>query len=250
MTCTLVPKVNIFFTDEASRNLSVGPTYFGTISLTIAPLERVFVFLSARINDPSVSKKSAKAAAKMIFSTVIPVVDIVAGASREAANIVSPLARSSYAHRREQVSKKRELKNASSKVQPSLLLVKEFIERKSSPDSAASKRARPVTPTSKKPPALEAKRAKTLPCSVDVPAPKNGAEYGIGEFIQHAVQYRKGTKKRSTFISRVLQEKLVKRHLTTLHHVLRDHEVHGKQFEFDASWNDVGRPHSSSQTPR
>ena len=202
-----------------------------TTAARLLDVKSLLVDATSTLANPNASKTSTKAAIKIINKSILPTLDIAASTSRVAANVVSPIARSEYVHKRVEADNKRELHSTSP-----LLRVIAFVGSNHSPVTTKSK-----PPHKKSQPGRQVKGNK-LPISISAPVPKNGKEYGVGEFIKLTLKYRKGTAARSAFLNQVLAKKFVKKDMSTLHRVLRHNERKQHFYAIDAPWNDNGRP--------
>ena len=195
----------------------------------LCDVKALLVDAVSTLSDPNRSKTKINAAVSVIKKTILPYLDVAAKNSRDIANVVSPIAGAGYVHDREMAETRRELVHTSP-----LTRVNEYISSKISPTS--------TKPPSKKNQPHRNAKAKKIPTNIVVPDPKNGTEYGVGEFIQYAIKYRKGTCLRSKFLEQVLIKKYVKKDLYTLYCKLRAYEGEVRIFVFGSKWNDVGKP--------
>jgi len=76
----------------------------------LSDVKSLVVATTNTLRDPKTSAKKAKAAMDIVTKSILPSLDIVAATSREAANIVSPIACGKYAHASEAAEKRKERK--------------------------------------------------------------------------------------------------------------------------------------------
>ena len=184
-------------------------------------------------------KKHVKDVCRLINTSIIPLMSIAANASREAANIVSPIARSEYAHRREETLKKTAIEESSPNKKVKLTMVEDFVKSQTSPDNANTNSTKTnALRSQRKKPANQ----KKLPITITPPPePRNGHTYGMGEFLEHYFS-QKTRKERGAFIRAILEPpyRYVKRDRATCFRVINYHKA-GKRFAFDEEWNVRGR---------
>ena len=198
----------------------------------LSDVKSLLVDTFSAISDPNTSKTKANAAKNVFNKTILPSLDVVVESSRTIANVVSPISGGGYVHNRMMADARREAQDTSP-----LTRVNEYISK----SQTSATKSKSKSPAKKSQPSRKAKAPK-LPTTIDLPVPTNGKkEYGVGEFIQHAIKYPKGSPRRGEFIAKVMFKQLVKKDISTIHRKLRAYEVDGKMFAFDAKWNGVGR---------
>ena len=121
--------------------------------------------------------KMSNIAINVIRKSVLPLMDIASTMSRKSANLVGPIAGVNYAHRREEVSRKKHIKSSSRK--------KSFLSTKiieSTGLSMVNVFVNGHAPSDKR---VQLKRKVTSSddLSPPPPIPANGVEYGVGEFL-------------------------------------------------------------------
>ncbi len=114
--------------------------------------------------------------------------DIALTMSRKSANVVGPIAGVNYAHRREEVSRKKYIKSSSRKKSISLAKI-----TKSTGLAMVNVFVNGHAPSDKR---VQTKRKVTSSNDLSHPpsVPANGVEYGVGEFIGIINTYKKGSK--------------------------------------------------------
>lgn len=194
----------------------------------------------AKLSDPDATQRSSNKAAKIIQDSIMPLMDVVAGMSQDAATRVSPIASGKYAHRREDTRRKREAEEAGTKDDAKLVMVNEFVKNKGSPDASSLQSSPAVQASKVTSRSAKKRRGNALPLTVpDPPPPKNGTTYGMGEFIAVMAPYPKYSHKRSAMLNKVVGS-YVKRDKATAYRALKASEE-GKRYAFDEPWPHVGR---------
>ena len=191
----------------------------------------------ATITDTNATTKMSKIAINVIRKSVLPLMDIASTMSRKSANLVGPIAGVNYAHRREEVSRKKHIKSSSRK--KSIRSTK-IIE--STGLSMVNVFVTGHAPSDKR---VQLKRKVTSSDDLSPPpsVPANGVEYGVGEFLGIIKTYKKGSKLRGHMIAKMLSSEYsyLKRSKSTVYTVISEHEK-GRFFDFAESWRDMGRP--------
>jgi hypothetical protein len=191
----------------------------------------------ATITDKNATTKMSNIAINVIRKSVLPLMDIASTMSRKSANLVGPIAGVNYAHRREEVSRKKHIKSSSRK--KSIRSTK-IIE--STGLSMVNVFVNGHAPSDKR---VQLKRKVTSSDDLSPPpsVPANGVEYGVGEFLGIIKTYKKGSKLRGHMITKMLSSEYsyLKRSKSTVYTVISEHEK-GRIFDFAESWRDMGRP--------
>ena len=152
----------------------------------------------ATITDKNATTKMSNIAINVIRKSVLPLMDIASTMSRKSANLVGPIAGVNYAHRREEVSRKKHIKSSSRK--KSIRSTK-IIE--STGLSMVNVFVNGHAPSDKR---VQLKRKVTSSDDLSPPpsVPANGVEYGVGEFLGIIKTYKKGSKLRGHMITKML----------------------------------------------
>ncbi len=140
------------------------------------------------ISDKNATTKMSNIAIKVIRKSVLPLMDIALTVSRKSANLVGPIAGGNYAHRREDVSRKKKIKLTKIIKSTGLVMVNEFVNGHSPPDKR-----------------VQLKRKVTSSDDLSSPPslPANGVEYGVGEFLGIIQTYPRGSKLRGNMIMKM-----------------------------------------------
>ena len=196
----------------------------------------------ATLRDPDAYKYEAKAAINIIEKTIVPLMDAAAGASIDAAKKVAPIARSVYAHKRDQTRRAREAKEAAkNKDDAKLAMIHDYIDNQGLANgSSSTAKIRTVTPATKKS-KRSSKKRKALPPTISLPEPHQGDTYGVGEFLDIACQYKRGSKERRLVIDMARETKRVKRGKVTIYRTINAYEEGREQFQFNQPWKNNGR---------
>ena len=99
------------------------------------------------LNDNKSSQKLKKATAKMIDDSIMPLVDVVSSVTRHAANIVSPIASSGYAHAREETERKRKIARSNPQKSAKEVMTNEFVHSKGCSLTSTSSSSQDATPS-------------------------------------------------------------------------------------------------------
>jgi len=194
------------------------------------------------VSNPKASKTSIKNAIRLVRKSIVPLLDIAVNTTCDAAKEASPIAGGKVAHRMEEVKRVREIAEEQPKKKPKIILLDLFIKSNGSPHAFATQSRRMVIPARKNTPFRSAKKGRALPMNgPQLPVPRNGLTYGVGEFIEIVTQFPKGSSKRGQMIKMMLEKKYVKRTQGTVRAKLHAHEVNGVHFELDEQWNTKGR---------
>ena len=194
------------------------------------------------VSNPKASKTSIKNAIRLVRKSIVPLLDIAVNTTCDAAKEASPIAGGKVAHRMEEVKRVREIAEEQPKKKPKTILLELFVKSNGSPHAFATQSRRMVIPARKNTPFRSAKKGRALPMNgPQLPVPRNGLTYGVGEFIEIITQFPKGSSKRGQMIKMMLEKKYVKRTQGTVRAKLHAHEVNGVHFELDEQWNTKGR---------
>jgi hypothetical protein len=120
------------------------------------------------ITDKNATTNMTNIAIKVITKSVLPLIDIALIISWKSAKLVGPIAYRNYAHRREEVDRKKKIKSSKIIENTGLVMVKEFVNGHSPPDKWAQLK----------------RKVASLDDSLPSPAlPANRVDYRAGEFI-------------------------------------------------------------------
>ena len=176
-----------------SGNTKVGNRLDGTNNLHEAAMRLVdgnFILEDNLkiMTDPLAKKKDKKVAVRNL-KKLGPLLNTAATVSSRAANVVSPIAGTKYAHQRLESMRAKEAR-VSPQINEDARLAKieSFVENEGSPDQSKPQPSK-VTPPKKARPKHQKKRK--LPSSLpDPPSPADGKlVYGVGEFLQIIYQF-------------------------------------------------------------
>ena len=229
---------------------SVGSRKFhGSLDLfeTSLRLEDCADFLAKSLlptlKDGKSSKTSVKNVVKVVEKTLVPFMTAASSVSRDAAKVVSPISQGGYAHGRLEVKRKRAMEAVNPKQPTNLVMVNEYVKNMGSPPSTSTASNAASSSARKR----NLKR-KALPKSVpDPPMPVNGAEYGVGEFLQIVTSppYFKNSWRRGLMIKKIMSPQFgyVKRGKTAVYDTIKafEHPTNPKTYRFNEPWNNVGR---------
>ena len=182
------------------------------------------------MSNPKSSKTSFEKAIKLIQKTIIPMLDIAVDTTSNAAIKAAPIASSKVAHKREEVKRKREVQKKHPDKKPAAVIVENYIKINGSPETPHPKRKNVEKPVQKTTSARSAKKPKGR----QLPVPKNGHTYGIGEAVGIAIQSPKNSRTRGALVSKMLEMKYVKADQATLRRKINEHEKDDVQFSFNA----------------
>ena len=144
------------------------------------------------LKDNKSSQKLKKATAKMIDNSTMPLVDVVSSVTHHAANIVSPIASSGYAHAREETERKRQITRSNLQKSAKEVMINKFVHSKGCSLTSTSSSSQDATPSNTNKMTTRKKRKASLPISIPYPPkPANGREYGVGEFFSIVCTYTK-----------------------------------------------------------
>jgi hypothetical protein len=161
------------------------------------------------ITNEFATTKMTNIAIRIIQKSVLPLMDIASHVSRTSANVVGPIAGGNYAHRREEVNRKRMIKSTKVTQNSGLVMVNEFVHGHSPPDKRVQ---------------LKRKVVSSDPLPVPEPAfPVNGKEYGMGEFIGIIQCYPKGSGERRQMINKMMspEYQYIKRSIRAVYNLIR-----------------------------
>ena len=163
----------------------------------------------------------------IIQKSVLPLMDIASDVSRTSANVVGPIAGGNYAHRREEVNRKKMIKSTKVTQKTGLVMVNEFVHGHSPPDKRVQLKRKVVSSDPLPAPAL----------------PVNEKEYGTGEFLGIIKCYPKGSGERRGLINKMMspEYQYIKRSLRAVYNLITDHEK-GRMFDFNEPWCYGGKP--------
>jgi hypothetical protein len=141
------------------------------------------------ITDKNATTKMTNTAVKVIRKSVLPPIDIASTLSLRSANLVGPIANGNYAHRKEEVNRKKKIKLSKIIGNTGLVMVNKFVNGHSPPDKRVQlKRKVTSLNDASPPPAL----------------PANGVENRVGEFLGIIQTYKKRSKQCSAMIMNIL----------------------------------------------
>ncbi len=129
------------------------------------------------ITNKHATTKMTNVAIRIIQKLVLPLMDIASDVSWMSANEVGLIASGNYAHRREEVKRKKMIKSTKVTQKTGLAMVNEFVHGHSPPDKRVQLKRKVVSSDPLPAPAL----------------PVNGKEYGTGEFLGFIKCYPKGS---------------------------------------------------------
>ena len=143
----------------------------------------------------------------MIDDSIMPLVDVMSSVTHHAANIISSIASSGYAHAREETERKRKIARSNPQKSAKEVMINEFVHRKSCSLTSTSSSSQDATPSNTNNISIREKSKAPLPISIpDPPKPANGREYGVGEFCSIVCTYKKGTRKRCGIMKKILSK--------------------------------------------
>jgi hypothetical protein len=179
------------------------------------------------ITNEHATTKMTNIAIRIIQKLVLPLVDIASDVSRMSANVVGPIAGGNYAHRREEVKRKKMIKSTKVMQKTGLIMVNEFVHGHPPPDKRVQKKRKVVSSDPLLAPAL----------------PVNGKEYGTGEFLGIIKCYPKGSGACRGMINKMMspEYRYIKQSLRAVYNLITDHEK-GRMFDFNKPWRDGGKP--------
>jgi hypothetical protein len=134
------------------------------------------------------------------------------------ANVVGPIAGGNYAHRREEVKRKKMIKSTQVTQKTGLVMVNKFVHGHSPPDKG-----------------VQLKRKVVLLDPLPAPAlPVIRKEYGMGEFLGIIKCYSKESGARHCMINKMMspEYRYIKRSLRAVYNLITDHEK-GRMFDFN-----------------
>ncbi len=140
------------------------------------------------ITKKHATTKMTNIAIRIIQKSVLPLMDIASDVSRMSANVVGPIAGRNYAHRREEVNRKKMIKSTKVTQKTGLVMVNKFVHGHSPPDKRVQLKRKVVSSDPLPAPAL----------------PVNGKEYGMGEFLDIIKCYPKGSGAHSGMINKMM----------------------------------------------
>jgi len=182
------------------------------------------------IINKNTSTKMSNLAIRVIRKSVLPLMDIASTLTRTSANMVGPIAGGNYAHKREEVSRKKMIKLSKVTENAGLVMVNELVNGHSPP--APDKRVQPK------------RKVSSLHDTLPTPTPPaNGVEYGVGEFLSIIQVYKKGSRARGGMIKSMMspQYSYLNQSQRAVYNIIQEHEK-GQMFDFDETWHDNGRP--------
>ena len=180
------------------------------------------------ITNEHATTKMTNIAIRIIQKSVLPLMDVASDVSRKkSANVVGPIAGGKYAHRREEVNRKKMIKSTKVTQETGLVMVNEFVHGHSPPDKRVQLKRKVVSSDPLPAPAL----------------PINGKEYGAGEFLGIIKCYPKGSGERRGMINKMMspEYQYIKRSLRAVYNLITDHEK-GRMFDFNEPWCYGGKP--------
>ncbi len=185
--------------------------------------------LTTIISNNSITKMS-NLAIRVIRKSVLPLMDIALTLTQTSANMVGPIAGGNYAHRREEVSRKKMIKSSKLTENAGLIMVNELVNGHSPP--APDKRVQP--------------KRKVLSLYETLPTPTppaNGVECGVGEYLSIIQVYKKGSRACGGMIKNMMspQYSYLNQSQRAVYNIIQEHEK-GQMFDFDETWRDSGRP--------
>lgn len=203
------------------------------------------------LSNDKATKTSKKEALRVITTSIVGLMKTTSTACRDAALILAPVASVTYAQKREDVRKKKEMIASNSKNKPiSLLLVDDLIAGgrvKSKTKGKVVVERRQSTRKRKADDVIDAedKLALSEPMNLSPPVPANGEVYGVGEFLHIISQLPKRRRKcsRAGMIKTMMSDEFqyVRQKRSAVYNVIADAEA-GHIFEFDEEWRSSGRP--------
>ena len=191
------------------------------------------------LKDKEASQRRRNEAAKMIDTTLMPLVDVVSYVTRGAANVVSPIAGSAYAHAREETERKRQIARSNQKKSAKVAMIEEFVHNKGhSPSPTTSSPSN--NSTSKI--TTRTRKRKALPTSIpEPPPPADGQSYGVGEFCNVMSKHPEGRIRRGV-MKKIKSKAYVTASDSALYRAMSAHRTGKKTFRFDEPFPENGRP--------
>ncbi len=174
--------------------------------------------------------------------------DIASDVSRTSANVAGPIAGGNYAHRREEVKRKKMIKSTKVTQKTGLVMVNKFVhggnyahrreevKRKKMIKSTKVMQKTGLVMVNKfvhghSPPDKRVQLKRKVVSSDPLPAPAlpvNGKEHGTGEFLGIIKCYPKGSKACHGMINKMMSSKYryryIKRSLRAVYNLITDHE--------------------------
>ena len=173
---------------------------------------------------------------------------VAAKTSTKSANLVYPIARSEYAHRREETRQKEAFVESNTAKNFESMMVEDFLVQQDSPTSITPIKKPPTKNGRQSQPRRKTRKGNMLPLSIPTPPkPAEGKYYGMGECMHHVLKIRAG-RARGAFV-RIITGKTpingvyyryVNAARSSVYRAIADFNK-GKRFGFKESWNKNGR---------
>ncbi len=204
------------------------------------------------LSNDKATKTSKKEALPVITTSIVGLMKTASTACRDAALILAPNASVTYAQKREEVRKKKEMIASNSKNRPtSLLLLDDLIAGgrvKWKTKGKVVVEQRQSTRKCKADDVIDAedKLALSEPMKLSPPVPANGEVYGVGEFLHIISQLPKRRWKcsRAGMIKTMMSDEqfqYLRQKQSAMYNIIADAEA-GHIFEFDEEWRSSRRP--------
>jgi hypothetical protein len=183
--------------------------------------------LTTIINNNSMTKMSNHVI-RVIRKSVVPLMDIASTMTRTSANMVGQHAGGSYAHRREEVSRKKMIRSSTVTENTGLIMVNELVNGHSLPDKWVQPKREVLL------------LHDTLP-SLTLHA--NGVENGVGEFLSIIQVYKRRSRACGGMIRKMmsLQHSYLNQSWQAVYNIIQECKKR-QMFYFDETWCDNGRP--------